>query len=249
MPHATSIEGVLQSLDDIIDTSIRENSRIGYFAALYRRVTAEVKGRIEKGRFHDSDRMEHLDVVFANRYLAAYNNFRRGWPTTRSWAIAFRKADDPDLIVLQHLLLGMNAHINLDLGISAAEIAEYESTVGFEDDFNQINDVLFDLVDEIQETLGVTSTFLRVADKLGGRLDEHLCGHALAWARGNAWEKAQRILRSPRLLAKLTDEFDRETEGHATRIHSPTGFLRQIIGMLKEEEDERVGTLVSMMRR
>jgi hypothetical protein len=64
--------------------------------------------------------MERLDVVFANRYLVAFEQSQNNQAPTRSWQLTFETSRRWWPIVLQHLLLGMNAHINLDLGIVAA---------------------------------------------------------------------------------------------------------------------------------
>ena len=40
---AKTIDEVIQQLDEIIDRSYWQKSRLGYFAALYRKVTIEVK--------------------------------------------------------------------------------------------------------------------------------------------------------------------------------------------------------------
>jgi len=65
---ARTIDEVIDQLDDIIALSIREQNRLGYFAALYRKVTAKVKEGIAEGRFDNGPRMERFDVTFANRY-------------------------------------------------------------------------------------------------------------------------------------------------------------------------------------
>ena len=45
-------------------------------------------------------------------------------PDFNGWKKAFDSSTHYWPIVLQHLLMGMNAHINLDLGIAAAEISK-----------------------------------------------------------------------------------------------------------------------------
>ncbi len=65
------IDDVIAKLDAIIAESHSTPSRAGYFAALYRRVTATVRDNIGKGYFDDDIRMEKLDVAFAGRYLDA----------------------------------------------------------------------------------------------------------------------------------------------------------------------------------
>jgi Family of unknown function (DUF5995) len=69
MPQANNIEEVITALGRIIDEAKGAQSRLGYFPALYRLVTIDVKKGIAAGRFQDGARMERLDVVFANRYL------------------------------------------------------------------------------------------------------------------------------------------------------------------------------------
>jgi hypothetical protein len=146
---AETIDGVIERLTEIIEQTKGNQSRLGYFAALYRKVTCRVKECIEAGDYFDNnERMEKLDVIFANRYLTTFDQMQSGGDPTRCWDFSFRVTEQYWPIVLQHLLLGINAHINLDLGIAAVETVE---TVGNEglpdlhDDFNRINDLLFDL--------------------------------------------------------------------------------------------------------
>ena len=119
MSRATTIQEVLEQLDTIIEDSITDNSRLGLFAYVYRRTTAEIASEIDKGRFEDNPRMEKMDVAFANLYLDAYKAFKNNSSLSKSWAFAFNHAAEP-LTILQHIILGMNAHINLDLGIATA---------------------------------------------------------------------------------------------------------------------------------
>src|SRR5690606_13776650 len=112
---AQNIKEVLTALDLIIADCRQHNSRMGYFAVLYKKMTEGVRVGLSQNYFDDGARMEKLDVVFANRYLNAYHQYRHGQPSTHSWAEAFNAAQRSDLIVVQHLLLGINAHINLDL--------------------------------------------------------------------------------------------------------------------------------------
>jgi hypothetical protein len=59
--------------------------------------------------------MEKLDVTFAGRYLAALESYRAQQNTSRCWIAAFETANKWSPIILQQLLIGMNAHINFDL--------------------------------------------------------------------------------------------------------------------------------------
>src|SRR5271168_92105 len=107
-----TINDVISSLDEIVQQSYDEASRLGYFAALYRRVTRAVRDGIATDSFQNGPLMEQLDVVFASRYLDALETFQTGGAASRSWMVAFHGCDDPGLLILQQLLSSMNAHIN-----------------------------------------------------------------------------------------------------------------------------------------
>ncbi len=111
-----TVDDVLQALDAIVERALEAASRVGYFAAIYRKVTAKVAEGIASGFFDDPERMQRLDVAFAARYLSALDVYQHGGKPTRSWDLAFQAAAGSRPIILQHLLVGINAHINLDLG-------------------------------------------------------------------------------------------------------------------------------------
>ncbi|PAP77514.1 DUF5995 family protein [Rubrivirga marina] len=245
---ASDIDGVVRALDGIVDDCRVRHCRLGLFAALYRRVTVEVKGRMGKGQFVDAERMERLDTRFANRYLEAYARHRSGEAPTRAWAAAFEAREDDRLVVLQHLLLGMNAHILLDLGVTTAEIARRHDTDGLKHDFDAINRVLADLVDEIQEEVGRTSGLLRTLDRLGGRLDERVLGFGLATARRRAWRHALALRAMPGpLQPRLVDRIDVRVERTARGIRRPPFRLDAALGRIREAEREPVGDLIDRL--
>ncbi len=190
---ASTIDHVISQLSAIIEESKAKDSRQGYFAALYRRVTISVKEGIAAGRFHDGPRMERLDVIFANRYLDARARHLAGEPPTESWRFAFQQARRWRPMILQHLLLGMNAHINLDLGIAAAQTAPQGALHELERDFKEINTVLSELVDEMQERIGSVSPWLAWAGRIGNKADDAIVNFSMQNARDAAWAFAQRL--------------------------------------------------------
>lgn len=82
---AKTIDEVIAQLTMIVEWSKQNNSRMGYFAALYRKVTIQVRKGIEDGSFDDGPRMERLDVIFANRYIHACYQYQTGQTPTQSW--------------------------------------------------------------------------------------------------------------------------------------------------------------------
>lgn len=128
--------------------------RLGYFAALYREVTIAVKQKIDDGNyFDDNARMEKFDVIFAGRYLDAFDQMQGGVKPTRLWDYAFQVSQQWWPITLQHLLPGVNAHIGLDLGIAAVETAGVNGLPSLYNDFIQINNLLADLVGQVKAEL------------------------------------------------------------------------------------------------
>lgn len=193
MPRAATIDEVIARLDDIITEAERERSRLGYFPALYRKVTVAVKQAIAAGEFDDGPRMERLDVVFANRYLEAHDRQRGGEAPTDSWGVAFAATRDCLPIVLQHLLLGINAHINLDLGIAAARTAPGARLPGLKRDFDRINELLASLVDEVKGELAQIWAPLGPLDRISGDIEDVCVNFSMALARDGAWAFAMRL--------------------------------------------------------
>jgi hypothetical protein len=184
--QAKTIDEVLEKLDAIIATSIANNDPLGFFAYIYRRTTAQIKQAILEGKFEDSARMEKFDVLFANKYLTAYRDFHTGLPVSRSWSTAFQ-AKKENLTILQHIILGMNAHINYDLGISAAEFTAGTQIDSLKKDFMRVNDVLASLVDELQVKVGSVSKLMFLLDWIGKRSDEAVMNFSMEKARQQAW--------------------------------------------------------------
>jgi hypothetical protein len=152
IPPLHTIDDVIKALDAIVREASANGDTSGYFAALYRKVTLKVKEGITNNEFEDGP-MEKLDVLFASRYINAWYAWKNKEPVTASWQKAFDIARDYWPIVLQHLLMGMNAHINLDLGIAAAELSQNKNINSLQNDFNKINSILSSLVHEVQNNL------------------------------------------------------------------------------------------------
>ncbi len=186
----TTINEVIKQLDQIVDQSKNQHNRLGYFPALYKLVTIDIKKKISEGYFDDNERMENLDVVFANRYLEAWNKNKNGKGCSRSWQLSFTAAEYWNPLVIQHLFLGMNAHIGFDLGIAAATISNEKTIHDLKPDFFKINEVLASLVDEVQKELASIWPLLKPIDWLAGRLDEKLAKFAMEIARDAAWQVA-----------------------------------------------------------
>jgi len=188
-----SIDEAIRRLEAIVADTRRENSRLGYFAAMYLGVTRAVRDAIIAGEFDNGDRMARFDLVFANRYLDAYDRFKLGGPTTEAWRISFSGAAKWRPIIVQQLLTGMNAHINLDLGVAAATVAPGAELPGLENDFNTINDVLARLTSRFVADVESVSPWIRLLDRIGGRSEQQVIKFSIDVAREEAWKLAESL--------------------------------------------------------
>ena len=205
MPPPHSIDEVLQQLDQIIFTCRKENSRLGFFATLYRNVTIKVKEGIAAGAFEDGPRMERLDVAFASRYLAALQSFQQHEPLSNCWRVAFQIAPRYWPLILQHLLIGMNAHINFDLGIAAAEIAPGSALPALREDFDRINKILGGMILKVRSDVEEVSPWIRFLDQLAPAAEDRIINFSLNKARASAWLVATMVNSTPpeKLATKL----------------------------------------------
>jgi hypothetical protein len=201
---AETINDIVSALDTIVQQSYDQASRLGYFAALYRRVTCAVRQGIDTGTFQNGPLMEQLDVVFASRYLDALATFQVGGTASRSWMLAFRGCDNAELLILQQLLSGMNAHINLDLGIAAAQVCPGDLLPQLKPDFDEINAVLGALVSTVASEIAVVSPLLGDLEKVGLRSETSLVNFDITAARDAAWFTAERLASEPSVLHEAT---------------------------------------------
>lgn len=222
---AATIEEVISRLDVIIAESIQSGNREGYFAALYRRVTVTVRDRIAEGYFDDNERMERLDVIFANRYLEAYFQWKHNQKCSECWQVSFRANSKWRPLVIQQLFVGMNAHIGLDLGIAAAE-AQPENLESLKKDFNKINVILGELTNVVQDELAEIFPAMKLLDKWAGGTDEKLAGFAMEIARDAAWSSA---LKYNALSGDKRDQFvierDKSVAAFGNKIVSPGWWI------------------------
>lgn len=201
---ATTVDEVLEMLERCIETARAENSAEGYFSLIYAWETRDIAAAASAGRFEAPDELRRMIVVFANRYFAARQQFRAGAPTPKAWGLAFRAARSSSALVVQHLLLAMNAHINVDLAAAAAETGLPLA------DYSRVDAILADGVAKIQSRLNRTTLVLRALDWFAGDFDEMFTVFSLKAARRHAFDLAQRLLgmpeqHRPALLAEADD--------------------------------------------
>ena len=250
----TTIEGVLTQLEAIITNTEKNDDRLGYFAALYYKVTYKVKEDIDNNLFHNGARLAELDVVFANRYLYAYYEWKKDANSplvSESWRIAFKSASNSSYLVLQQLLLGMNAHINYDLGIAVVELAAKGNNIDdLRVDYNSINNVLASLTYGVINKLNIVSPFLSLLGFTGTSSNSMLVQFSLTTARDGAWLFALDLLRlvndTPKYNALMASR-DKEISDLGGLLIKSKGFLKFGIWVIHIFEWKNVKNIINVL--
>jgi hypothetical protein len=245
---AKTIDEVIAQINDIIAQARQEDSRLGYFATLYRNVTVEVKRGIEQGRFEDGARMERLDVNFANRYLTALTDYRRNQPTPKCWAASFRAASEWLPIVLQQLLIGMNAHINFDLGAAAAITCPGDQLPPLKRDFNEINNILSAMTGGVQLQLEKISHWMKLLDMVGGRTERVVLNWSIDKARDAAWRLAEQLAPlTPAEQQPVLARRDDETTALAFVVRHPGALVSTANFIVRLSEPHSVRKIIDIL--
>ncbi|GAB5541699.1 MAG: DUF5995 family protein [Sandaracinaceae bacterium] len=185
----------IEVLDDLIGWGQREESPIGYFAALYRKVGWAIEAALQAGKFEHPDTLVKLDVVFFNRYLEALHLWHTGEGASAPWQIAFDATRDEKLIVLQHLAMAMNAHIDLDLGVATADVVPEEDLLAFRKDFDTMNAVLASLMHDVENDMGLIFALLKPINCLFGPEEDGILDLSMDEVRARAWANCLRLSR------------------------------------------------------
>lgn len=177
------------TIDELRSVALAADDASGYFPAMYTRVTERVQLAVEAGRFEDGDRMIRFAETFARWYLGP----RSGRVTPPAcWQASWNVAGDSGLLIVQHLLLGINAHVNHDLPQVVVELAD--ATDGDLDalraDFDAINDILGETYPDVLTDTGRVARWVTTAAGWGGG---SVFNFSLSVARAQAWRAATRL--------------------------------------------------------
>jgi hypothetical protein len=173
---------------DLRGIAVASTNASGYFPALYSEVTTRIGRSIQDGTFSDPAAMDAFACSFAAYYTGAW---RQTVPRPRCWQATWDVASDGGLLIVQHLLLAINAHINHDLPFAVAAAADERGDIAsIRPDFDAVNDVLAAAYGDVQRELDTVSQWMNTAAALGG---ECLFKFSLVEARRQAWDAAQRI--------------------------------------------------------
>lgn len=243
------IDGVIARLEALVAWAAQQPSRVGYFASLYLRVTAAVRSKIGTGYFDDDRRMEALDVAFASRYLTAVDQFRTHDPDLpAAWAVAFAAVGGGHPVVVQHLLLAMNPHINIDLAVAAARTCPGASIDALRADFFKINDVLAGIVPTVIAEMGEVSPLIALVNDLAEADEQWAIDFSMDAMRDASWAFANVLAREPVASQdKLITGQNTLIAALSQRIVSPPPLVGIIFDLIRGCESTNVAQIISVL--
>jgi hypothetical protein len=169
-----------------------DGSPARHFLGTYLRTTRAVAAAIGTGGFEDPAWVERWDLDFAGRYVDALDAHRRDPATVPpTWRRAF--GADPALPPEAHVLLGMNAHINVDLPqallavIPAEHFTDPELLGRRRRDHERIDRILADRVAEEDVELQRAGGRRTLLDRAVTPLNRQAARRMLKEARTGVW--------------------------------------------------------------
>jgi hypothetical protein len=167
--------------------------RRAVFASAYLTMTREIGSRVTGRQFNDPEWVNAYTLAFANLYRAAFLAFEIGSlaEVPAPWRTSFEVSVSAKGLIVQDLLLGMNAHINHDLALALVEASIDNDRDQRRADHFAVNEAIRHAVDAVQAS--VASRYGRifgVIDSTLRRIDEDVAVFSIEKARLNAWTSA-----------------------------------------------------------
>jgi len=240
---------VVAALDEAVAGARARGDRRGWFTAMYRQTTATVRDDVAAGHFDDAGRMGEFVTRFAGRYLGPLAASLAGDPVPRCWRVAFDAAGTGGKVILQHLVLGINAHVNLDLAVVAADLCPGDAIATLHDDFMRVNGILGALMPRVRACVGRYSPLMDVLDRLGGSDDDEFLHFSLSVARDQAWRQALVLAATADagLRADLVDALDRQVAVLAKLLAHPGGLMQRAVDVVAATESSDVVAIMDAL--
>ncbi|MCC6413715.1 MAG: hypothetical protein IT270_18855 [Saprospiraceae bacterium] len=245
-----TIADVLERLDTIVAAESERESPMGYFPAFYCRIAECVRQGIRASRFENGARMDRLCVLFSRRYFDAYDNWYAGKPCSKSWQVAFDASNDDTISVVQHLMLGLNAHLNLDLTIAAAETRSGEAIFGLRPDFERINDIIAEITDRATDTISESWLPYPWLSHMVRTEDEGWMHFSLKTARGASWRAATALALTTDKASEtaIINKLDQNSADLAKRIVKPGRVLQMGVNLMSNHEKGNNSAKIALLR-
>jgi hypothetical protein len=185
-----TVEEVVEALVGLEAHFIAQRDRRGVFATGYLEITRAIQRHMEGGGFEDREWTTRYTVRFANLYRVALLDYEDRAPSRvpKAWRIAFDAARADVGLVIQHLILGVNAHINHDLAVALCDVGIDPERDRRYADHARVNQVLEGATAAMKHRVAALyAPVLHRLDRMAGRIDDDVTNFSIPKAREHAW--------------------------------------------------------------
>lgn len=188
-----SVPEVISSFEWLENEFFQHEDLRGVFTTAYLYITRSINNAIQARSFKDNAWSETYLIRFANLYRISLLNYETGGNTfvPKSWRVAFDLAKNKEGLIIQHLMLGINAHINHDLAIALYDVKIDPDRDQKYSDHTHVNHILEKATDELKRT--VAAKYAPILDRLDrafGTVDDEITEFSIPKAREHAWSFA-----------------------------------------------------------
>lgn len=209
-----TVADVLARLE-AIDAALPPSDGVKWFNKLYLEVTQQVETAVPTVHQAAPGFLAALDVVFAERYFAAYDaagnaaKLPAGYPF-HAWKPLFEARFATGVAPVQFALAGMNAHINHDLSIVVCEACAARGTEPSDPgpehtDYQSVNGLIAKV--EKQMKAWMMTGLLKELDLAFNPVDDVVAVWNVEKARDAAWVGAE-VIWSLRKLPPLRSDYE-----------------------------------------
>ncbi len=195
-----SIDQVAESLTALEELFRSTKDNRGIFVVAYKAMTDKLVSTVRDQETGETQTFENLAwikkylVIFADFYRKSLYGHIQGRAIPKVWQFAFEKAENnKGVISLQHLMLGINAHIVHDLPLTldriGIDLASTPQLKSMKTDHDKVNQVLAEATNQIQNkvTRFQASQGYSILEKIIGPLDEWVAKYYFEQQRERAW--------------------------------------------------------------
>lgn len=184
-PNLTSFSEVLEQME-VLEKELAETDMANLIAFnhTYWIITKNIQQKLSTGYFAVEALMHQLDICFAKYYFAALKNYCNKKPTPHCWQILFDLCKENCLYQIVYMGLGVNAHVNHDLGLA---LFDQITSMQFESDFIKVNTVIDQSLAEVLSFLEEKPPLLNIIKNKGRSVYGSYLKRLIRNWRQNAW--------------------------------------------------------------
>ncbi len=223
--NGPALDPLLERMQALVDDWKAASDNRAIFLSCYLMMTQNMLEAIRRQDFHDPAWVGVLLQRFAEYYFLALEAYERDADQAPPvWQVAHNAAIQKQGLVLQELLLGVNAHINYDLVLTLVDLLqpEWESLTDERRsqryaDHCHVNEVIGATIDAVQDqVVEPAMPVMDMIDRLLGPLDEKMISRLLSDWREQVWQNAIHLLQTQD--AEQRSDYVRQVEAEALRL-------------------------------